>query len=446
MVNHKDERVIYIKDMLFAVLFRWRTVLIVALIAALLLGGYRGVSLSGSSTDNAATQEALDDYALQEKTLALEITSLENRIEAFSTYITDSPFMTLNPHNVYVSTLSIYPKPLSNEIAPTENSTDPADTMIAAYRTLLLTSEAQNTIATALGMEGLNMEGILDVTCDQTTDLLTVIIRQADAEMAETILDTVQTMINEAEATVTEVVGAHKVSVLSRSVSLRNDMDLAQFQTKKNDELLKLKETLKVRTAEQNAMVAPQVQTTSGTQILTSAIKYAILGGALGFFATAAFIVLFHLARSKVYSRRTLEDQTGLRILGCIPCGKKCCGIDSWLRKKEGRTVVSPEEGSTLIAARIRNLCGSESALLLTGACSADDRLPVLEALKAAGCTVIANGDLLRDPETVNALNRCTGVVFLEQCGKSHYATVGEAVAQVEATGKPILGCVLIDG
>ena len=35
-MNHKNERVIYIKDMLFAVLYRWRAVLIVALVLVVL--------------------------------------------------------------------------------------------------------------------------------------------------------------------------------------------------------------------------------------------------------------------------------------------------------------------------------------------------------------------------------------------------------------------------
>lgn len=446
MENHKDERVIYIKDLLFAVLYRWRTVLIVALALALLLGGYRGISLGSNEIDSTASEEAMADYEHQSQTLELEIDRLEDRIDAFSTYINSSPFMTLNPHNVYVSELYLYVAPVFAENVPFEGELDPADRLLGAYRQLLLSKENLNTVAQALDMDGANMEVIVDVSCDYTADMLSVFVRQADDTKAKAVLDVLQTAVNNAQTTVLEIMGEHKMSVLGSSTTQCNDESLALLQSKKNEELFAMKESLKVRIAEQDALVAPAVQPVSSKQILVSAVKYAVLGGVLGFFLAACVIVLVHLARNKVYSRRTLEDQTGLHILGCIPSNKKQCAIDLWLRKLEGRCVEAPEQHSALVAAQIRNLCGTECALLLSGAAGADDRLPILNALETAGCTVIANGDLLCTAETVSAMERCTGIVLLEQCGKSRYAAVQEAAMQAQAIGKPVLGCVLIDG
>lgn len=446
MANHKDEHVIYIKDMLFAVLYKWRTVLIVAVAAALLLGGFRFVSLQGRNIDSQAVQELTEDYLLQKEALEKEIVGLEERIEAYDAYIDNSPFIALNPHSIYAHELHIYLEPLYTEALPGEKYSDPADPLLGAYRKLLVNNETFNTFAAALGLEGMNMEGIVDVNCDYTTNQLTIIVRQADQEKKDIITEVLQTAINDVRDAVTQIIGEHKMSVINTSVSLRNDTDLALLQTRRSEELLKLEETLKARTAELDALAAPDVQPVTGAQVLVSAIKYAIVGGLLGFFGVACILVLVHLARKKVYSGRTLEDQTGLAVLGCIPGSKKRSGIDLWLRKLEGRSTESSEHMCALIAARIRNLCGDEGALLLSGAAGVDDRLSMLNALEAAGCKIIANGDLLRNIDTANALTGATCVVLFEQCGKSLYTSVGEAAAQAEAMGKPVLGCVLIDG
>ena len=116
------------------------------------------------------------------------------------------------------------------------------------------------------------------------------------------------------------------------------------------------------------------------------------------------------------------------------------------MRSLEGRCTEDPQQQGELIAARIHNICGAESVLLLSGTGHAEDRLPVLNALETAGCTIVANGDLLRSVDAVNALGSCTAVVLFEQCGKSLYSSVCETAAQAEAMGKSILGCVLIDG
>ena len=429
--------------MLFAVLYRWRAVLIVALVFALLLGGYRGITLLNSKVDPEAAQKAQESYALQAETVNREVAALEKKIEAFSTYLTESPFMALNPHSVYVHEMSIT---VTTPAAEASISADPADTLLGAYRKLLLNEESLNTIAAVLGLDGMNMDAIVDVNCDYTTNLLTIIIRQADTETKEALFSALDSLVTGANQAVTKSIGEHKVSVVSTSTFLRNDPDLAQLQTKRSEELTKLKETLKTRSAEKNALVAPAIQPATKAQILVSSVKFAILGAVLGCFAVAFVVVLLHLGRSKVYSRRTLEDQTGLCVLGCIPGTKKYNVIDRWLRKLDGRNAEKPEACCALIAARIRNLCGENGAILVTGAADADQRLPVLDSLEAAGCKVIANGNLLHNIDTAKALADATCVVLVEQCGKSLYATTLEATELVAATGKPVLGCILVDG
>lgn len=446
MTNHKDEHVVYIKDMLFAVLYKWRAVLIVTLAAALLLGGFRFVSVQGSDPNSQAVQELTEDYLLQKEVLEKQIAGLEERIEAHSAYISNSPFMELNPYSVYAYELHIYLEPLYAGALPGDPYSDPADPLLGAYQKLLVSKETLNTVAAALGLEGMNMEAMVDVTCDYNANQLTIVVRQAEGNQESIITEALQAALDHVRDAVTQIIGEHKLSVVGTSVSLRNDADLALLQNRRNDQLVQTKELLKARTAELDALAAPDVQPVTTGQILVSAAKYAILGGLLGFFAMACILVLVHLGRKKVYSARTLEDQTGLSVLGCIPGSKKRGGIDLRLRKLEGRRTEASEDVCALIAARIHNLCGDEGTLLLSGAAGADERLCVLNALEAAGCKIIANGDLLHDIDTTNALATAGCVVLFEQCGKSLYTSVGEAAAQAEAMGKPVLGCVLVDG
>ena len=446
MANRKDEHVIYVKDLLFAVLYRWRAILIITIVLALALGGFRYVSLRNADPDNTEAQEALVDYEYQKQILALEITRLEDRIDTFSNYVANSPFMALNPHKVYIYELHIYLEPIQTNTGNGEVLTDPTDALLGAYRTMLLSNEALSNFSVAVGAEGMNMEFIVDATADLSANLLTVIVRQSDQENTEAVKLAMQEVLDEAKLSISEVMGTHKVAILGESVSLRNDTDLALIQSQKNEELVNLKKNLEARIADQSALVEPTPQPVTKQEILVPVIKTAALAAGIGLLVLIVLFMLFHLTRAKIYSRRTLADQTGLYILGCMPSAKKRCCIDRWLRKLEGRSVEAPEKQSALIAARVRNLSGTDCALLLTGTVGAEDRLPLLGGLEAANCAVIADGDLLRCPETVSALGSCTAVVLIAQCGKTTYASVLESIAQAEVMGKPVIGCVLIDG
>lgn len=449
MVKHKNEHIIYIKDLLFAILYRWRAILIVTLVLAMALGGYRYITLRSNDPNDAKMQEAQEtqaDYEHQKQLLALEISRLEDRIDTLGNYVANSPFMALNPHKVYINELHFYLESLQSTTVTVEGISDPADALLGAYRTMLLSNETLSSIATALGAEGMNMENIVDVTCDTSANLLTVIVRQADQENTEMVMEVMQQAIDNAHTSISDVMGTHKVSVLGKSVSLRNDTELALVQSQKNEELVNLKKNLETRTAEQNALVPPTTQPVTKQEILVPVTKSALLGAVLGAILMILTAALAHLTRTRVYSRRTLEDMTELCVLGCLSGTRKYSCLDRWLRRLEGRCGNDKASQSALIAARVRNLCGENGILLLTGAGDADARLPLLDALKEAGCTVAASGDLLNCADTVRALGGCTAVILVEQCGKSRYDSVLEAMQQSAVMGKPILGCVLIDG
>lgn len=452
MENRRDEHVIYIKDLLFAVLYQWRKILICALVLALVLGGYRGFSvrnavLNASNSDVSQAQEA---YQQQKELLELEINRLESRIQSYSAFITDSPFMDLNPHSVYVGTMSIYVKSnetrLADKDAFEDAETDTADALLQAYRAILLQNDTMQTVSNALFAESKNLETLIDVNCDMNSNLMTILTRQTDLDNANLALDLMTAALEDAKSDITAAIGQHSVTVISRSIALRNDSDLAAKQDDVSAKLLKLKDNLAAKQTDLKNLTVPTIQPASGKDMITSALKYAILGAFLGAFAVAAVVCLAHLARSKVYSARTLTDHTGLYVLGCIPSGSIRCPLDRSLRKLERRCIQDPQGQSALVAARIYNVCSADAKLLIAGSCPAAFRLPLLQALENAGINITASGDLLQDADAVAALASCDGVVLVEQCGQSRYEQILQTVEQVTAMGKSVIGCVLIDG
>ena len=105
MEQEQREKSIYLKDLLFAVLYQWRKVLIVATVLALVFGGYKGLSQYRAAGQNGSDAE---DYEQARAALEQEIQRLEQCVDSQSAYLSDSVLMKLNPFHVYKASLDVY--------------------------------------------------------------------------------------------------------------------------------------------------------------------------------------------------------------------------------------------------------------------------------------------------------------------------------------------------
>ena len=442
-MHETDDRVIYIKDLFFVMLYQWRKIVIVAVALALLAGVVFGFQAHRSS---AAIQADPDFYAKLEA-YEEEKASLENRLESIASqienqkeYIAVSPLMDLDPYNIQRASVS-YTVFTDYQIMPDKvyQNVDTTATILNAYSNIPYNADILDAMSEKLGIPSKYIIELISVHDGGTANhTITFDIVYHDKALLQEMLTILTEGIAQAQARIQEDVGIHTLQLVNSVVRSQMDQHYAQVQTDAITRLTMLEESQLLVTQQLQALADPSVAPKS---VVKEAVVGAILGGVLGTFAVAGIACVAHIAGGKVYSARTLKNRTGIKVLGCTPSGAKRNALDKWLRKLEGRCCDYDNVDS--LAAILRNYTADAKHVLVAGGWDAASSLS--EAVKDANTQFTFCDSLLGNVDALNCLSQSDCVLLLLQCGKSNYGQIFQEL-QIITDQSRLLGCILIDG
>lgn len=449
MDNERDEQVVFLKDLLFAVLYQWKLILAAALVLAVLLGGYKAFFSfeTVNPDDQEKYQTELEKYELKKTALEQAAATIERNLAGQKAYLEESVMMRLDPYAFYEAAMVLY---IDNgyQIMPGSDYQDPdnINSILQAYQLAFTRDPIISKLAGEMNLEARYLQELLKVTvrgtADSSSHVLTVTVCYSDQAGAERILAALEDRLEAISTQINSSVGSHSVDVVSETCNLRTDVTLATTQKAETDRVNTLMTDLdKTKTSLKNLQKPARIDD-SGTDVA----KYAILGAAAGMVLVAAFACVAHIAGEKVYSQRVLEARTAVNVIAKLADPKKKWRnpVDRWLRKQEGRAVDRPE-ARKLAATVVRSCCADGKTLLITGDAGRETCRALAEALELKNMTVIPCGSLLEDPEAVEALASCDCVMLAEKRGRSRYENISRAVAQINSRGRKLIGCVLYE-
>ena len=446
METRTNEQTIYIKDLLFVALRRWRAVIAVALILGVLCGAAQFlISTQKDPADvDAEYQTALEDYERDHGSLTAKVDVLKETLRTQQIYIEESVFMKLNPYNFYEATLCLYVD-TGYQIDPNLTLQDPDKTaaVLAAYESVFLSDDTIALIAKAYETTPQYAAEMVRSSSLADSGTVTIAVRCLDEKIGSAVLKVLESQVANAHAAVSSSVTEHTVQVLNKDVVSSVNLALVTQQTDVINRIATQQKALKETEQQLAALVEPQKAAFSVTKLLLMFAVGAVLGGLL----TVAALWVLHIISEKVYSAKTLKDHTGIKVLGCLPGNPGKTALDQWLQKKEGRCLADSKEQIALTAARIRNHCGEYKHILLTGSISAEAREELLQALQTAmPATQFTNAEnICKSASAQDALALCDAAILVEQCGVSKYETVIRQTEILTDCGKTIIGCILID-
>lgn len=455
-MQHKNEEpMIYLKDLLFVVLYRWKVVIAVALILAFALGGTKLISGLATLKSEDALQThnknqaiLLENYEAEKASLEQRIDALRSQIKSQDEYLENSIYMQLDPYGFYESTLSLYFN-TDYQILPgmEYQNLDSTDSVISSYYSILSSEQVLSPIADVVETTPQYMKELITLYSDPSTDMLTITLRYPDATGIEKLVDHLLMQLDTVHEQVSQTVTEHQVSTVSKTINKRVDRSVADTQNSENTRMTTLVADLTDIQAQKDALVRPQPQQIDKSSIVKSGIIYAVVGCVLGAFIVAFICWVAHIGTDTVYSSRTMKNRTGIKVLGCIS-DRKRNPIDRWLRKLEGRNTVEPQLQAHMLAVDISHRCGEAGKLLVTGSADAQARQQVLQALSEVmpGMQLTDAGNILQDVTALEALSGCDAVLLVEKCGQSKYSAVTQQIEWINDYDKQLIGCVLLGG
>lgn len=461
-----------LKDLMFAILRKWRTVLVVAVVLAAALGAGKALQAFRASQDVETQTEAkdayerkLDSYTTAKESGEREIENINVDIEAQQTYMDESVLMKMSPYDVCEASADLFIK-TDYQVMPgmVYQNADYTDSILQAYQSAVTSAALQENVAKTVSLEPQYLKELISVkrgsftsgtAADGTagyaryTNLLTIKVRYSDKEKAQEILDAILSNVTGLQEQIAATIGPHTVSIVNQAVGSTVDTDLAKQQKDARDQLTDLQQSLSDKEAALKDLKEPSAPSLGKSAVVKAGVKYAVLGGVLGVFVVAFCISAVFVMSDKVYAAKDIRRRYGLDLLGTVAVdGKKNGGIDAWLARLEGRKVCADsEQNGALLAANMQNYAGDRKKLLVTGLVEESQLKQVVEMvqkqLKGYELTIGAN--MLECAETLKKLPECEGVVLVEQSGVSGYSEMTQEIDKIKSMDKAIVGCVVFE-
>ena len=223
-----------LKDLFFHIVYRWRSILLVALIGAVVLCGYQYLSIKSVHDQGKLTKEERQ-YQINLQQYSEQLESSKNTIKVYSkliqeqnAYLNNSIYMQLSPQSVWVASSKYLVKPDQEAVAATSSAIDPADSILPLYAAPLSKVTDEEKLKEAFGTEKTEYINELVITSTNVEDnTVTIFVLGESKESVQAGLD----LLNEQMDTITNdkagVITPHQLIRVSDSIYRGLDKEMS---------------------------------------------------------------------------------------------------------------------------------------------------------------------------------------------------------------------------
>lgn len=453
------EQEIDLKELLFTILYRWRPIVLAAVIVGLLLGGYKVVNGLRAQQDEETVEEVREQYemdiAAYERNLASsqwDIEKAKQSLQNQQDYNDASVLMQIDPYKKPRAAADILIRLDSSEWLeyPEGLNMDPTDSLVKLYASNLVQRLDWSKLEEKTGTETIYLKELVGVGSDYSSNTITIDVVYSDEETADLILDEILRQLDQRKGEFSSIAGNYTASVVNRSLSFIMDTGLADRQKQNTDRIFSYQKDLLDREKALKDFAEPEIpEEISKRKVAMQGIKYAIIGGVGGVFLMAFYFCMIYVLSGKLHTDEELKERFGIKILGvfALPVKKGVlCGIDHWLERLEGKSVhATKEDVLDRIAINVKNYAGDIKKVLFTGTIPEDMLKELADELapQIPDIQLMVSPDMNQATDTLRRLAECEAVILVEEREASKCRKIQKEKESIDALKKPILGCVI---
>lgn len=450
-----------LKELAAIAVRRGRLAIILALVCALLLGGWQAQRLikSASSADNSPEkieeryQKALESYEEKKQDLEEQLVKAEAQLESQREYNDKSFLMEIDPHNKAVTTINLaitdvdegaFQQVFRLEATPIDFIISKIQSQyIILWNSLDLQSSLSYSPRT--GMEDKYLREIVALSeADGGCLALTVsgVSEKETSKLAEAAYD----CLLDLQSRISVGSYLHSFALLSNVTKISVDDNLENTQTSNLEKITTYTDNIANLNKQLEELKTPEQETLpSALKIVLSCVKHAVLGAVLGVLLALVWALVSYLFRSRPETSRQIEEGLSIPFLGSTA---KPGGLWDRLADRilSERLWKDGDQALAYIAASAKALLPASQAVLLASTLPLETESvqDVMKALGDQGRTVRFVGSAGRSPETAEALKACGCVVLAERPGSTRWDDVTELSALAGSLGKPVSGFVTV--
>lgn len=450
-----------LKELAAIAVRRGRLAIILALIFALLLGGWRahGLIAKAKSEENSPEkieeryQEAMESYAASKEDLEEQLAKAETQLESQREYNSKSFLMEIDPHNKAVTTINLAITDVAEgafqQVFRLEDT--PIDFIISKiqsqYVILWNSLDLQSSLSYSPrpGMEDKYLREIVTLS-KSDGGCLTLAASGVSEEETRKLAEAAYDCLLGLQTRISEGSYRHGFAQLSDVTKISVDDRLEETQTANLEKITTYTESI-ADLNEQLANLEEPEKDTGDTplEIVLSAVKYAVLGAAVGILLTLVWALASYLFRNRAETSRQLEEGLSIAFLGSVAKpGSLWNRLADWIVGER----LWPDEGQALdyISASAKAFLPASGTVLLASTLPLEKESVqgVMKALEDQGRTVRFVGGAGRSPETAAAVKECGCVVLAERSGVTRWDDAAGLTALAKSLDKPVSGFVTV--
>ena len=469
-MNENYEQEIDLKWLLYRVLRAWRPIVVWAIIIGLVIGlgsigiwGIKCLDPEYLPVEELKFEREHAGWVAMGENFEAQLANIQEAKDEQIEYNENSVLMQIDPLRDCYASFELYVN-YDYQIMPdmAYQNIDLSDRILKAYATYMTNGELQQYVIDNVSyeIERRYLSEILSVSVDYGNNMISVSVRQQNAEYCQEILNLVREALMTKYKDINTTIAEHTIS--STNAAAYETVNLSLQETQKanrqavTDLDITMQETNEAYLEWQLEEQEPQAEYTL-IEVIKNAIKLLIIGGIIGGVVCAIIVVFGTLMSGKLLKPEDMKNRFGVRVIGVLP-GKRVkkpfAFVSRWFSRFGGITV-TPEDHPRLakmIGSSVKSdLASREEAagwkkIAFTGTVDAEELKNTIKALGMDGAyTCICAPDVLTNAESIDKVAGADCVVLVEKQEQTVFSDITKELEALKAWKKTIVGVVVIN-
>lgn len=450
------EEMLDVKNIIFHILRKWKSLIGVAVVVATL----GGINTYISSTNILTDEEALEKYEanfFEENRLYMEtkteyeqyIQILENSIESTEKYLNESILMTIDPYNHNIGYLDIYVDSLY-EINPQLYLQTPNKiySIMKSYDTRLRNTVLYEKIADGLGID-IAVKYIKEIvrhSYNIDTGYITFTIVMNEVSDIEKIADIITEFIYDNYESINQEIAEHTINVYDVNPVLNIDEGLKNNQQNHKFDISDEQTKLEYTQYSLKALKQPIKVEFNNIYSINEGIKAFIIYGVVTGIIGVGFIVIGYLLSKKLQSIAYLEDKYKILALAVRPITQNRSNkIDNMIFKMIDTDIKSEEKFKEYLSVISQKIANPNQKIHITGTIDIKDIKEIHEIITThTENTITFGGFITKDEQSMYSLRDADVVVLVEKRFDTSTINLDRQIKYIQNLEKDICGVVLL--
>lgn len=422
--NPDSEIEIDLRDMFYHILAKWRSIIIIALVGAVALFGYRFYKTRDTEANREAYDEQMEKY--QHDLEAYErydamVETYTTQLDELTEYQEKSTRMKIDPRNEWVARCDYFvelDKSVTDKL-PEMISQDPTDELLGMYQSLFYENAYDSEAEKLAGVEEEKyLSELITWTISPSTNSFTISIVGESEQQVKDILNYYMSKI---EGSINESVNSttkHKLTSANSMAYKKVDQTLVNEQKDVADRIINLRAAIVKARSDKELLVEP-VEPVDITEN-RGFVKYSIIGLLLGGFLSIAFYIIRYITGGKLRSINDLQALYDLPMYGWFPntvTRKPDKGIDKLIEKKKNKknkvdkAVICGQIASMVV----KNFEGKKVAIVSTSSSGAvKDIYDTIKGVVGSKVSITLKQEFLSNPKAIEGLDSVDAILVVE--------------------------------